>query len=102
MKRHRLIVTFDIIGARGGDRRYELVDEMLRTHGHLVKVFKQVRLLSTASDPRTLAPLVSAITGPRSRVLIVHAAKPYRFVLGKQCPDADERVPVRNWMNQIK
>ena len=101
-KNLRLLVTFDIVGARPGDRRYQRVDELLASHGTVLRVFRQVRLLTTATDPRTLTPLISAITGPRSRILIAHAAKPYRFVLGNQCDDAHLRGQVRTWMGGAK
>jgi hypothetical protein len=100
--RYRLIVTFDVPGAKGGDHRYGAVDDLLREHGDLTMIFKQVRLLATQTLPSRLAPLISDIVGPKGAVLIVHAAKPYRFVLGNQNVKAPTRPWVRLWMGGAK
>lgn len=100
--RFRLVVTFDIPGARSGDRRYNAVDDLLRKHGDLTKVFKQVRLLATQTIPSRLAPQISEIIGPEGSVLIVHAAKPFRFVLGNQNLKAPTRPWISSWMKGAK
>lgn len=99
---YRLVVTFDVPGARPGDRRYGLVDEYLASQGTLTKVFKQVRLLATDTDPRVLAPAIAKIVGVGSSILIVHAAKPYRFVLGNSNPNRLSRPKIGAWMKGAK
>jgi hypothetical protein len=92
-----LIVTFDIRGARPGDRRYSDVDAFLQTKGALHKAFKQVRLLTTRSNPQPLARQVSQIIGPLGSVMISKAARPYRFVLGNRNPHAARRPVMEKW-----
>lgn len=94
---NHLIVTFDLKNAKSGDRRYAAVDKVLEDSGQLHKVFKQVRLLTTTSDPQSLAREVSDIIGPLGSVMICHAARPYRFVLGDQNPIAVHRVEMEEW-----
>lgn len=100
--RYRLLVSFDIPGAKGGDRRYGAVDEFLASQGRVLHAFKQMRLLITSSEPTELAPALSAIVGPSASVLVVHAAKPFRFVLGTSNPRANMRKQVTAWMKGAK
>jgi hypothetical protein len=101
-KLNHLVVTFDVPRARPGDRRYKDVDELLATHGVVSKVFKQVRLILTATDPRPLSRALSRKLGASSTILIVHAAKPYRFVLGNNNKNAPSRPAVTRWMKGAK
>lgn len=95
-----LIVTFDIRGAKGGDRRYSRVDALLADHGTVHHVFKQVRLLSTTTKPQPLARAISEIIGPEGSVMISKAGRPYRFVLGKQNANAEHRPEMERWFRR--
>lgn len=92
-----LVVTFDIKGAKSGDRRYAEVDALLASHGTLHRVFKQVRLLTTKTKPQPLARKISSIIGPLGSVMISKAGRPYRFVLGNQNPNAVHRKAMEAW-----
>ena len=92
-----LIVTFDVPKAKPGDRRYKAVDDLLLQHGPVIKVFKQVRLLTTKSIPSRLTRLITQIVGVEGSVMICHASRPYRFVLGNSNPNAHQRASIENW-----
>src|SRR5690349_15095014 len=94
---NHLIVTFDIKGARPGDRRYKNVDALLEENGTVQRVFKQVRLVTTRSAPQRIARQISDIIGPEGSVMICHASRPYRFVLGNENPNAAHRKGVETW-----
>lgn len=96
-KKYRLLVSFDIHGAKAGDRRYRKVDQLLKSVGTVISVFKQVRLVSTSYRAQLLAPMITKIIGTKGGVLILQAAKPYRFVLGKDHMKAASRPEVRDW-----
>jgi hypothetical protein len=98
----RLVVTFDIPRAKSGDKRYKAVDDLLRSYGDVTRVFKQVRLVATNRPPTKLAPAISSIVSSSGSVLIVHAAKPYRFVLGNQHQKALTRPWISLWMKGAK
>jgi hypothetical protein len=103
MARHyRLIVTFDVPGAKSGDARYRKADVLLRSLGDVVDVFKQVRLLTTKVVPRKIAPMVTNVIGPVGSVLVVQVARPYRFVLGKTNRHAGKRAMVESWLRESR
>lgn len=99
-KHYHLIVTFDVPNAKPGDRRYKAVDTLLASHGPVTKVFKQVRLLTSATPPSQLTRLITAEIGPVGSVMVVHASRPYRFVLGAQNPNAPHRARLAAWFRR--
>jgi len=93
-----LLVSFDVPGAKGGDRRYKRVDEYLTANAIVFhKVFKQVRLVSTRKLPTQISRHLTLIIGPLGSVLVVHVSRPYRFVLGNQNPNAPHRKTIESW-----
>ena len=100
MVRKHLIVTFDIPRARSGDYRYRRVDNLLEAHsqGPVFRVFKQVRLLTTKTDPSMLSRMIYGIIPSSGALLIIHVARPYRFTLGKTNPNASRRHAVNHWL----
>lgn len=87
MSRKLLVVTFDIKGAKPGDRRYSLVDDYLKgissknsAGSHLFsRAFKQTRLVVTPETPQRIQLHICALLGTSGNVFVASARKPYRF-----------------------
>lgn len=65
------LVTFDVPGARGGDRRYRRVDRYLQTIGAMHKPAKQVRLVVTDAPPGAIERGVRHRVGPGGSVMVL-------------------------------
>lgn len=65
------LITFDVPGARGGDRRYHRVDRYLQSIGTMYKPAKQVRLLVSDSPPGVIEAGVRRRIGVGGGVMVL-------------------------------
>lgn len=87
MSRKLLVVTFDIRGATGGDRRYKRVDDYLTNvaaktaAGQLLfsRAFKQTRLVVTKLAPTKIQLQICGLLGANGNVFVACVKRPYRF-----------------------
>ena len=69
------LITFDIPGARPGDKRYGDVDRGLRRLGALYKPLKQVRLLVSDKLPHRIGRRVRHYIGPVGSVTVLRIGR---------------------------
>lgn len=106
MATRHIMVTFDIAGAKGGDPRYQQVDELLKVlavDGIVQRPFGQIRLLSTKKKPlpSSITRAVSKIIGSEGGVLVVTLKRPFRFVLGTKHKKAASRSAANVWLMRL-
>jgi hypothetical protein len=65
------LITFDVPGASGGDRRYRRVDRYLQIIGSMYKPAKQVRLVVTDAPPSAIEAGVRHRIGSGGGVMVL-------------------------------
>jgi hypothetical protein len=69
------LITFDIPGARPGDRRYGDVDRYLARIGAVHKPLKQVRLIVTDAPPPAMTRAIRWRIGMRGNISVLRIAR---------------------------
>jgi hypothetical protein len=74
-QRRLFLVTFDIPGARGGDRRYHRVDRYLESVAVVYKPAKQIRLIVTDAPPWAIDRAIRRRIGAGGGVMVLRIAR---------------------------
>lgn len=75
VKPRLFLITFDLPGARPGDRRYGDIDRALGRMGDLHKPVKQVRLVVTDALPQRISRRIRHHMGPAGNVTVLRIGR---------------------------